>query len=401
MIAKVVFVKTFKRMVRNKKNRLVWIIAFLGVLIYSGLILPNTEPMDTVDMERLEIDLLGNQGLMKAQFEAGSTEANNYTGLSTYGEAKNKFEQQRAFKIAVDTGNVRQYIQLNYLPEDLSKEIMDDYLKNSEEPMKDLHYDQSNKRLRLNSYLEEIPAITFHLVQEKTAWQQIHLFFLNWGPLIILILTVFLVSDVTTGEREARTQKAGIPYNWRKYLWVQSMAAFCFVCLFFAVVFIWFFLVNGILFGFGSLDLKVPLYTYSSDYTTNDAVFGLMEIGTFLIKVFPFLVLFIYVMVRLSVLFSLLFKNDVVVLTLGVFAVVFEKLYYSRRMRDILGIDLSFFPQTYIDFGKVVSGEKNFLLNTSTITMDRGLLVMVGTVLVIESLLVLATKFIHRQRFVR
>lgn len=401
MLAKVVFVETFKRMVRNKKNRLVWIVAFLGVLIYSGLVLPNTEPMDTVDMERLEVDLLGNQGSMKAQFEAGTTEANIFTGLSTYQTAKNKFEQQRAFKGAIDTGNARRFIQLNYLPEELIKEIENDYLKNSEEPLKDLRYDQNNKQLRLNSYLEGVPDITFHLIQEKTAWQQIHLFFLNWGPLILLTLTIFLVSDVITGEREARTQKAGIPYSWRRYLFVQSLAAFCFVGLFFIAVFSWFFLVNGILFGFGNLDLKVPLYTYSSDYVTNNTVFGLMKIGSFLIKVLPFLVLFMYLTIRLSVLLSLLFKNDVVVLTLGIFAIIFEKLYYNRRMRDILGIDLSFFPQTYIDFGKVISGEKNFLLNTPTMTMGRGLIVIIGTIVVLEILFWVATKFISRQRFVR
>jgi len=145
----------------------------------------------------------------------------------------------------------------------------------------------------------------------------------------------------------------------------------------------------------------VPEYTYSSDYATNNAVFGLMSIGNFLIQVVPFIVLFIFLMIRLTVLFSLVFKNEVVVLILGIFAVVFEKIYYSRRMRDIFGIDLSFFPQTYMDFGKVVSGEKNFLLNTDSITAGKGLLVVGATILIIEGLLWVTTKYIPRQRFVR
>lgn len=400
-MAKAIFLETFKTLMRNSKNRLVIVVAFLGVVVYSGVVLPNLEPLNTVDMDRLEIDMLGNRGLMENQFEQGTTEANLFTGQSTYQMAKEEFRQQRAFKTAIETGDVRRYIQLDYVPEEVADQMKDYYLQNSSEPMKDLGYDQTNRRLRLESYLEEVPNPTFHLIQEKTSWQQIHLFLLNWGPVLLLIVTVFLASDVVTRDREVRTQKAGVPYAWSKYLFVQSAAVFCFTGLFLLVVGIWFFLVNGLLFGFGSLDLKVPLYTYSSDYVTNDSVFGLMPLGTFLWKSLPFLMLFLYVMIRLSVLFSLLFRNDVVVLMVGVFAVVFEKLYYNRRMRDIFGIDLSFFPQTYIDFGKVVSGEKNFLLNTPMITWERGLAVIVGTVLVVELLLWAATKVITRQRFVR
>lgn len=400
-MAKAIFLETFKTLMRNSKNRLVIVVAFLGVIVYSGVVLPHLEPLDTVDMERLEIDMLGNRGLMENQFEQGTTEANLFTGQSTYQMAKEEFQQQRAFKAAIDTGDVRRYIQLDYVPEEVADKMKDYYMQNSSEPMKDLGYDQTNRRLRLESYLEEVPNPTFHMVQEKTSWQQIHLFLLNWGPVLLLIVTVFLASDVVTRDREVRTQKAGVPYAWSKYLFVQSAAVFCFTGLFLLMVGIWFFLVNGLLFGFGSLDLKVPLYTYSSDYVTNDSVFGLMPLGTFLWKSLPFLLLFLYLMIRLSVLFSLLFRNDVVVLMVGVFAVVFEKLYYSRRMRDIFGIDLSFFPQTYIDFGKVVSGEKNFLLNTPMITWERGLAVVAGTVLVVELLLWAATKVITRQRFVR
>lgn len=401
MIAKTIFVETFKKMMRSSKNRLVWIVALLGVVIYSGVVLINSEPMDTIDLERLNIDLSGNQGLMKSQLEKGTTEANIFTGMSTYEMAKSNFEQQRSFKTAVDAGDARRVIESNYMSEELAKEIEEHYLKSSEAPFKDLHYDLSNKQLRLNSYLEEVPEITFHLIQEKTAWQQIHLFFLRVGPLVILMLTVFMVSEVVTGDRDVRTQKAGIPYSWRKYLVVKSVASFCFVGLFFIVIFCWFLLVDGLFFGFGSVSLKVPEYTYLSDYATNDSVFGLMSIGDYLVQVFPFAVLFIFLMIRLIVLFSLLFKNEVVVLALGIFAVVFEKIYYSRHMRDIFGVNLSFFPQTYIDFGKVVSGEKNFLLNTPSITVEKGLLVVGATILVVEGLLWIATKYIPRQRFVR
>lgn len=398
---KEIYIETIKKIVRSSKTHIFSIFTVLAIVLYVGIILPNTQPMDTVDMERLEIDMQANKSIMEDREKTGKTEANSFTGISTYQRAKNEYASQRSFKTTIETGNAKRLIQNPYMPEKLGKEIQDHYLMNSPFPLKDMRYDQTNKHMRLQNYLEEVNDISFHMIQEKTAWQQIHLLFLNWGPIILSALVVFLVSDVVTRERQERTQKAGVPYGWRRYLFVQSIAAFSFVVLFIFVALVLFWLATGVMFGFGSSQLNVPHFSYLTDYGSSGDEYGLMTIGSFMIQILPFFLLITYLMVRMSGLFSLWFKHDVVVMAAGFFALMFEKLYFDRRMRGIAGIPLGFYPQTYIDYGKIVSGEKSFLLNTDSITIQRGIVVLLVTIGFIEGLLWISATIKHRQKYLR
>lgn len=396
-----VYVETLKKLWRSSKTRIFFIFILVGITIYTTVVLPSLQPMDTEDMMRLELDMEANKSIMEDRAASGKTDVNEFTGQSAFQMAKDAYQRQRNFYTVIQTGDARRYIETPYVSEKRSKEIREYYLANADEPLKDLSFDQTNRAQRLNSYLEEVPEINFHLIQEKTAWQQLHLFLLNWGPLILSVGTIFLVSDVVTRERQERTQKAGIPYPWRRYLFIQSLAAFTFVIGTIFVSLLAFWGMTGLMFGFGSTGLKVPHYAYSFDYTTNEDVFGLMTIGSFLKQTAPFLFLITYLMIRLSAVFSLWFKNDMVVMAAGFFVVLFEKLYFDRRMQTLLGAPLGYFPQTYFDYGKVVAGEKNFLLNTDSISIQRGLIVLAVTVLAVEIMLWFTASVQTRQKYVR
>lgn len=395
-----IYLETLKKLIRNSKTHIFLGFMILGILLYTGFILPNTQPMDTVDLKRLDIDMQANQSIMESKARSGNTEASAFTGQSAYLQAKYKYNLQRSFKTAIDSGDAHRLIQLNYIPEYLDKEITEYYLANSEHPLKDLGFDRTNQGNRLNSYIEEVPHIDFHLIQEKTAWQQLHTFFLNWGPLILGFSAIFLVSDVTTRERQEKTQKAGIPYSWKKYLFAQSLASFTFVLSITVIGLSLFWLSATALFGTGSTLLKVPQYLYSTDFTTNTDVFGLMSIGSFMIRVVPYFLLFTYLLIRLSTIFSLWFKQDVIVMVAGFFVLFFEKLYFDRRMTDLFNIPLGFFPQTYVDYGKVITGEKSYLLNTDSITFQRGLIVLGLTLVLVEVLLWITATVQTRQKYV-
>lgn len=397
--ARTIYIETLKKLIRNSKTHIFLGFMILGIFLYTGVILPNTQSMDTIDMKRLDIDMQANRSIMESKAQSGKTEASAFTGQSAYMTAKFKYNSQRAFKAAIVSGDARRFLESNYMPEHLEKEIREYYLANSEFPLKDLGFDQTNKWNRYSSYLEEVPDIDFHIIQEKTAWQQLYTFLLNFGPLILGVSVVFLISDVVTHERQVRTQKIGIPYNWKRYLFTQSLASFTFVCLITAVGLLAFWLSTGLIFGFGDLSLKVPLYAYSEDYATNPDVFDLMTIGAFLKQTIPYFFLLTYFLIRLSTTFSLWFKNDVVVMVGGFFVLFFEKLYFDRRMQGIAGIPLGFFPQTYFEYGKVITGEKNFLMNTDSITFQRGLIVMGISILLVEIVLWITASLQTRQKY--
>lgn len=395
-----VWKETWFHLIRNNKNRLTIVLVLLATLAYSVFFLPRIDGYGTIDVDRLEDSIPANKGLMQTAVENRNFDINGFTGKSAYLDGKHKYENNSALLAAIENGDIQRYLDITnmYRPDFYYDELFETYNENSLYPDKDRFYDSINFSNRTGSY--DPATITFHVLQEKTAWQQIQLFLHNWGPTILVVLTLFIAADIFVMSVHKRTQRIGVPISWGKYLFVQSVAIFGFILLFFLAMGLIFFTVNGLLYGFGSLDFQVPLFTYSEDYMMNPDVYGLMSIGTFIIQALPFLILMLYFFIRLSALLSLLFRQEVVVFVAGLFVLLFEKLYYSRTTRDIFGIDIAKFPQTYFDFGKVVSGEKSFMINTDTITAEQGFQVLLISIIALEVILAIAAYLRTRQRFI-
>lgn len=397
-----VFKETWLHLARSSKNRLTIGLVFLAILFYSFILLPQRESFDTIDYQQLEINRNANRGLMEEARENGNFQVNGFTGQSAFSQAKYNYDYQNALLESIQTGNAERYMGIisTYLPEFHTDERLEKYLNSSLYPEKDLTYDEINFHNRIRSYQEEQVPLTFSIIQEKTSLQQLYLFLLELGPTILVILALFIAADVFIIGVKKRTQHIGVPLSWGRYLFVQSLATLSFVFLFFLAAAGFFFLINGLLYGFGSRAFQVPQFIYSEEYVTDMSVYRLMKMSTFFLQSLPFVAILIYLFIRLTALFSLLFRQEVVVFLAGIFTFLFERLYYSRTTRQILGMDVSYFPQTYFDFGKVITGEKNFLLNTGTITPEKGLISLIVTVLVVELLLVAATRWRTRQKFI-
>ncbi|MDZ7836388.1 MAG: hypothetical protein U5K84_14665 [Alkalibacterium sp.] len=351
--------ETFTYMWRNKKNRLVMILCLGAVLLHSLFILPNTPGPDEVDIVQLERQMEGNRQTFEDQLDKGLTVPSFMTGTSAYEQARNEYVNQRELLTALNNGDVRRYLEIPYRPADSGGEGDEGsafapavnrifgYGKES--------FSRANK---LDYYLNEADPLTFHMVHERTSLQQLHLFLIGLGPYILLILLLFMISDVITKDRDLRTQKAGVPLNWFGYLFIQSVTALGFVMLFMTALTGLFVLVNGLQYGFGSLDLPVIAFG-EAEATYQASPILTMEMGTFLLRALPYLLLLFYGFARLNTLFSLLFKQDVVTFVASVFVLLFPLLYYSADTTELLGFDLTYYPQTYYHFGNVVTGRLN------------------------------------------
>lgn len=397
-----VFKETWLYLSRSSKNRLTICFVLAAVLFYSFFLIPQQKSFDTIDYQTLEMEMLANKGLMEDAQENGNYRVNSFTGQSTFSESRYHYEYQRALIEAIDTGNAERYIAIiaTYLPTFHTEERLDFYLKNSLYPTKDLNYDEQNFFNRVESYQQTDDPLTFSMIQEKTSWQQIQLFFVEWGPMILILLTLFIGADVFTYGIKKRTQKIGVPLQWGRFLWTQSLAILSFVTLFFIAAGLLFFVVNGLLYGFGDWEWMVPQYQYSEDYVMNMDVYNLMSIKSFSLQAIPFFAILTYLFVRFTALFSLIFRQEVVVFLAGVFTLLFERLYFSRTTRHLLGIDISQFPQTYFDFGKVITGEKNFLINIGTISVEKGLISLLVLVVIVEMILAGVTYYQTRQKYI-
>lgn len=396
-----VFKETWRHLIRHKKNRLVFVLALIGMVVYSGFLLPHQDDIHTIDLDKLEMSIHANKGIMETAAEKENFSVNLFTGRSAYVDGKLKYENSRALLNAIENGDVSRYLAISrqYVPDFHKDKQTEFYQKNSLFPDKDYLFDSMMYSKRLESYPAE--DLSFHVVQEKTAWQQIQAFLSKWGPTVLVTLTLFIACDVFVLGIKKRTQQIGVPMAWGSYLFIQSFAIIAFILVMLSTLAASFFLINGILYGFGSLNWPVVLFNYSEDFFFSEvSPFTLVSIGSFLAQALPFLIVFIYFFTRLSAFWSLIFKQEVVVFLAGLFTLLFEKLYFSRTTRDLLGIDISYFPQTYFDFGKVMTGEKNYLLNTSTVTAGRGIVVVLVAVVCLELLLALAARLRTRQTFI-
>lgn len=391
--------ETITYMWRNKKNRLVMILCFGAVLLHSLLILPNTPGVNEVNIDGMERSMVGNRQTFEDNLEAGQTIPTMMTGTSAYEVARNEYVNQRELLTALETGDVRRYLEIPYRPsDDTGGSDSDDGLNffSVLGTGKELSY----QFMKNDAYVDLVDPLSFHIVHDRTSLQQLHLFLTGLGPYILLFLLLFMISDVTTKDRKLSTQKAGVPINWFVYLLLQSLAGLGFVLVFFLALTGVFVLLNGILHGFGTFNLPVGQFMANPPgepfYLSGP---GLMTIGQFFLKALPYFALLLYGFTRLTTLFSLLLKHDVVVLLASLFVLLFPQLYFGEGVRELMGYSVSWFPQTYFHFGDVATGGVS-LLAWEFVPFTRGLIVLGVTIVIIELFIFLASKKIKRQAFV-
>lgn len=395
-MSKQVMNETFKYMWRNKKNRLIMLIAFGGMLLYSVFILPNVQGINEVDVQQLERELASNQQTFEDRLETGQTISSLFTETSAYEVARNEYVNQRDLLSAIRTGDARRYLQIPYRPSGESGPEEDDgmsvlFLGRQRE---------SDYQAHKNAvYINEVDPLSFHHIHERTSLQQLHLFLIGWGPYALIFLLLFMISDVVTKDRKLTTQKIGVSKNWFVYLLTQSIAALGFVVFFLAILTVTFFLVNGLMHGFGSGALPAGFFeTVPENEPFHQSFQTTIPLSDFFIRSLPFAALLLYGFTRLNTLFSLILKQDVVVLIASTFTLLFPFLYYGEETIELLGIHLSWFPQTYFHFGEAVTGLVEQTLN-QTIPLSRGILVLGVTILVLEGLNFGLSKLITRQKF--
>ena len=173
------FKETWLHLIRNSKNRLTIVLVFIGIIFYSGFFLTKQSVYDTIDLDQLKMSVQSNKGIMETATEKGNFNINLFTGKSAYAEGKYKYENSRALLAAIENGDVGRYIEVTsvYTPDFHFEEKNKYYNENSLYPMKDWAYDSANYRNRIGSYDPDI--LSFHVLQEKTSWQQIQLFLHN------------------------------------------------------------------------------------------------------------------------------------------------------------------------------------------------------------------------------
>ena len=400
---RIVFLETFKKIYRNKKNRLIFLLAFLGIILYSFLYLPNVNNPLTINVDELALETESAYGMKESRLDSGDIAVNSFTGIDTYSMAKYDYENNLMFYDALEKGDVSRLFEVkstNYVPL-FTVEALNDYLERKHDGQ---FLEMDFERAMINSnlfILSEIDNPTTHEFNGKTGIQQLYSFFLTYGPLIILFITIFVASEVLVDDRKHHTLKAGQPLGWRKYIFYQSLSMFIIIMTGIALLLTVFFLLISLLYGFGDLSLLNTNYAYNDGYRAAGENFFTAPVTDFILQSLILTALLLYLFIRLNAVLSLVFRHDVIVMIAGFAIIAFNRLYSGGGEDKFLGIGAHLFPQNYFEFGNILSGHQNFLTLSNNFTFDNGLIVLFTTIIIIEIILGILAGFITRQKFVR
>ena len=389
-------------LITSKSRRNIPFILFISVLLlsYCLILMPNEETKETYYPDEVRTYLTELEVEQKFREEKGNTGIILFTGMPVYSLNAYSYKLNHALLTAYEDKNYHRFLYLrNYSLMGNEHEYTTDenLFALSPYPGKDRSHLYKQTMMRYENYLTNDYPITYGLIYEKTGLQALQKFLQSNGILFILFCAIFFSSDILSRDRNNRSVLQGIPLSWYRQLNLKSLSTFFYSVLVVLGVLVAGVVIMSLQFGVGYFDLHVLIMIAQQTFTLED--YDVISIAVFLGKTLAVVPLLIFLFVRLNVILGLLFKNEWLVLLISSVILFSDRLFVSRTTRELFGVDISFFPQTYFDFGKIVDGEKNFLLNTETITYAKGIVVLLVTLAVIELVIYILSKIINKRRF--
>lgn len=382
-------------------KRTIPFLLFVGIVLlsYCFLLVPNRETPETLHPDDTRLYLTKLEVEQEQRLKSGNTGIILRTGEPVFAMNAYYHGLFSALLNSYEDRNFLRYLHLraSYLESDPTVYTQDENLfSNSPFPVKDREHLYHQTMLRYQDYLSNDRQITEGLLFEKTGVQSLQVFLQTYGFFFILFCAVYFSSDLLSRDRTHRSVLQGLPISWYRQLNLKSLSVFLYTLLVVIGVMAAGFLLLTVQYGIGPFNLDVPIMTAQQTFTIDE--YGVMSLLKFLSLSLLAVPLLVFLVIRLNIILGLIFKNEWIVLLLGTLAVFSERLYATRSTRELAGIDVSYFPQTYFDFGKIVTGETNFLLNTETITLGKGFAVLLITLLVLEVILFILSRVITKRR---
>ncbi|MCG3089532.1 hypothetical protein [Sporosarcina cyprini] len=385
---------------RNKKNIPFVVFLCIALLSYCFLFVPNEVTQETFHVDEVKSKLTELEAEQEYRLAKGNTGIILFSGMPVFAMNAYSYGMFSAMLAAYEDGNATRWLHLraNHLEGDSSDYIRDEKLfKDSPFPGKDREHLYKQTMLRYETYLAKEHPITFGMIEEKTGLQALQKFFQQYGMYFVLFCAIYFSSDLLSRDRPNKSVLQGLPLSWYRQLNLKTLSSFFYTHAVVGIVLLLGVLLLAFQYGFGYFDLKIPTILIKDEFPREH--YDVMTIASFLGEIAIIIPILVYLFIRLNVVFSLIFKNEWLVLVISSLLLFSEKIYLTRTSRELFGIDISFFPQTYFDFGNVITGEKNFLLNTTTMDFTRGILVLLITVVVMEGILFVLSRIINKRRF--
>ncbi|SES61741.1 hypothetical protein SAMN05216389_10128 [Oceanobacillus limi] len=400
------FVHEFKMMSKSRKNVL-FIIALISLILsYCFLVLPSKETSDSFQPEEMKKEISNLEAVQQGMINRGGTGFVQMAGRGPYAESVYEQKIKSRLVTAFEDGDMSRFVQLrmkgNVFNEmQQSRDWM--LISGAPFPAHDQSRNISLRNLRYQGYLDADVPITYEMIEQKTALQTIQNFLIGTTAFMVLFCAIYFSSDMISKDRQHRSVLQGAPIGWYRVINIKSFVAFMYTLLVLIGIFVLALAIISIQNGLGSFKLSIPItipstepddyfgYRFSEYETITMLKFFLLVLG-----IIPILV---YLFIRLNAILSLLFKNSWLVLMISSAILFSERIYYSRTLTELFGFEISNFPQTYFDFGRIISGEKYYLVHLESISYQQGILVLLITVFILEIILLIVSRIMNKRRF--
>ena len=393
------FVKhEFMLMRKSKKNNM--FIVFLAALVFSYcfIVLPNQETIDTIDVEELKILVSDTAASQESREARGATGMIHFIGMSAYAQDEYKNKVRNAMVNAYENEEYTRYLRFKIMNVDHMVFLEDKTLfPRSPFPRKDRENLLGQMMMRYDSYLTSDLPVSNEIIEQKTALQVLSNLLLGPMTYLLLFCAIYFGSDVLVRDRKNQTILQGIPLSWYRLINLKTFVAFSYTMLVLFALLIAGMAALTFQNGFGYFGIEIATEVPGDEIGFMNT--EMISIGKFLLLAMGFIPILIYLFIRLNMVLSLVLKNEWLVLLVSSLILFSERIYFTRELREIGGIEISYLPQTYFEFGKVITGAKNFLVNLETITYSRGYFLFLIAIVVIELLLILISRIVNKQRF--
>lgn len=381
------FLLEWKVFSHNLKNRAVFLLFLIATVYYALVNVPQYVPIEAIDQEVIQDELSEGEYFLETTSE-DTQSASKQAYLQLYPQL-NEINQHRLNALEKDDYKtyLAETIQWFGISPIAREPKLEYYTYDQPYPDQEAAYFNRYTMGRYTAYLDGDYNLTLNVLEERRALQTLQRTLNGKMPFILIALVVLFSFDVLTVNKGHKTIVQSLPLTFRKQLIIKTVVLLAGIFLTLGTSFIlWLFLIGG-RYGIGSWNLPVPVYGYS----IHSDIQIMIPMVQFLLQALALFFLITVIFSRGILIVSLLLKNEIVNLVVGLSCIFLENTYYMRGIGYFSSV--SILPPTFFKIGAALSGYQNHLYTTDIITFGTGLLSLSILWLLIEFILYFLTTF--------
>lgn len=398
------FIFQLKYFFTNPKNIGLFVLIFILSLYFGLVSVPNRQIIEKVDPyaikgEYQRYNLFLKKAVTKINEMQKSKNAHEVpnegyvNALKTY-PAILKFDKHRLH--GIKTNNWREYaIYSSRWYKDVDHLIFVDeneqflypvqYYQNNNY-REDGHFGYQRTAHLYDALVKSKQPLTRNTIEERTTLQILQNSISGWTALILIIIVIFFAADIVPNDRKNKSVLKNIPLSKSSILWIKTLVVEIGIGINFLLALVVITLCTAPKYGFGSFNLRTTFYMGRLYFLQP---FKYPTLGEYFRQFGIFAILIVFLFIRLTILFSIIFRNEYIAEILAtMFAISGKVFYFSLGMGYVYPF-LQNLPMTYFSIGESLTGNLAYLMDSPGWGFVAGLYPLIFAILIVEIFMIM------------